>query len=227
MRYQNVAADGEPLLAVDGVTQFPFRWIATLRLLERDDFTADVLDALLMRRDLAYDGASVVGVCDTDKMPGGTSDAFCAPGTASMPDGNVIAVLYHPETHAIAAITTGVSNVDGEAVNYGVEPEPQPPTTCGPYQHNQWITAAEYQASGLNLPVKDDNAGRPITDYRCVVPQAGNPYLQAYSLTSPANGNPGNGGNGGNGGKGGNGGDGGNGGNGSNGGPTEPPLDLN
>ena len=182
-RYKNVDEAGQPKLAIEGVTQFPFRWIRTDVLLEPDDFDADTIQALGQRYDMAYDASRVVGICDTAKLPGAIPDTLCSPGTTSMPLGKVIAALYHPETFEIVAIASGIYNVDGAAVHYGVEP-PEPPPTCGPYQKDEWIKAQVHHDSRLDLPVKGDNVGNPITDYRCVAPETGASYLQAYSIIS-------------------------------------------
>ena len=174
-RYKNADDEGAPLLQHPDATKFPFAWLVS---------GAET-------GDLAYDEAQLDGVCDTEKLKGKSSDIFCVPGTAGMPQGLVYLALWHPESHELVALTTVIDNRAGGAARLRTQPtepaQPSPAETpeegkCGPYNPGQWIKAADYAASGLDLPIQREGVGDPITDYACVLPADGEAYLQAYSF---------------------------------------------
>ncbi len=159
---------------------------------------------------LSFDATLTHGECDTEKLMPKSSDILCMPGGVALPLGYVYLTLYHPRTYQIVALTTTIDNSIGGAtfgiagwVNpnpAGGSPNPdanitdspsnnQQPASgnaadaCGSYVAGQWITAADYAASELNLPVNRQDVGNPVTDYACVVPEDGGlPYLEAYSF---------------------------------------------
>ena len=200
LRYRNSDEAGEPKLAIENVTEFPFRHVISETLLELDDLQnaetlAEQIEAIGEIDDglLVYDEEEVDGICDTEKLSGST-DTLCVPGTSAMPDGLVFLALFHPETFELIALTTSIDNraLGATQADYSQATEQpttqQPadppvvenaPTGCGPYQVGQWILASEYDASGLNLTVRE--AGNcPVASYNCYQPDEGAPYLQAH-----------------------------------------------
>ena len=200
LRYTN-ARDGEPILAVKGVTEFPYRFVVSRRRLEVEDFAdAATLESLLEAA--AYDEAAIAGTCKTDKLPEHLPDVFCTPGTSAMPWGQVVLALYEPETNEIVALTASIDNKAGGATNADWSSRPAPasqPTAigCGDYVAGQWIKAGDF-VNSANLPVR--GATGATTDYQCMV----DIYFQAYSIAGSGGGaggsQPSGGGNNGNGG---------------------------
>lgn len=182
-RYKNADDEGAPLLHFPDATKFPFAWL--------------VSGAETETGDPVYDEAALDGVCDAEKLKGKSSDVFCAPGTAGMPQGLVYLALWHPETHELVALTTVIDNRAGGAARLRSQPQaPAQPAAetagegkCGPYNPGQWIKAADYAASGLGLPIQREGVGDPITDYACVLPENGEAYLQAYKIVGNEDGN--------------------------------------
>ena len=211
LRYIN-ARDGEPILAVEGVTEFPYRFIVSGSRLEVEDFAdADTLESLLEAA--AYDADAIAGNCKTDKLPDALPDVFCAPGTSGMPWGQVVLALYHPQSHELVALTASIDNKAGGATKADWTPTPAPASEstaigCGDYVAGQWIKASDF-VNSANLPVRGTTGA--TTDYQCVV----DIYFQAYSISG--NGGSSGAGSGGSGGGGGNNG-------GSN--DTEEPIPL-
>ena len=188
LRYKNLDEDGAPVLAGEDLTQFPFAMaLSDAPVTKVDGFGS--IDELRETYDIDYDEENIVGICDTEKLAGKSSDLFCTPGAESMPPGNVFLVLYQPESHEIAALTTTIDNRNSGASKARAIRERQGAAesesgdSCGPYNPGQWIKAAAYAASGLSLPIQREGVGDPITDYQCVVPAEGAPYLQAWSLS--------------------------------------------
>ena len=52
---------------------------------------------------------------------------------------------------------------------------------CGPYNEGQWIKE-QLLDPDHGLPVSMKDVLWEVTDYQCVVPDDGQPYLQAYSI---------------------------------------------
>lgn len=148
---------------------------------------AELVDRLIIKlideHELAYDEELIAGHCDTEYLRGKSPDLFCVPGTNAMPPGYIFLTLYLPESYEIVAMTASIDNIAGVAAKADwSRPAPQTAADrCGSYVPGQWIKAADYDASGLNLPVKPPELGGDITDYQCMVPQDGASYLQAYS----------------------------------------------
>ena len=181
LRYTN-AHDGQPILAIAGVTKFAYRFISSevgLGITELADM--DTLASILAAA--AYSDSAIAGSCKTDRLPGDLPDVFCQPGTSAMPFGHVILALYEPETNAIAALTTSIDNNAGGATyaDWSPTPEaaPEPAAVgCGNYVAGQWIKAADF-VNSAGLPVQGVNGG--TTDYECVV-AGGEAYFKAYAL---------------------------------------------
>ena len=181
LRYTN-AHDGQPILSIDGVTQFEYRFISSgtplgITELADEDTLASIVEAA------TYSDSAIAGNCKTDKLPGDLPDVFCAPGTSAMPFGHVILALYDPETNAIAALTTSIDNNAGGATyadwSPTAVPAPEPAAAgCGNYVAGQWIKAADF-VNSANLPVIGVSGG--ATDYECVV-AAGGAYFKAYAF---------------------------------------------
>lgn len=200
VRYRNGMYWDHPILHVEGLTQFPFRTVSlpgrvNIALLRDFDFVR----ALIEEYDLHIDEAALQGLCDTERMRRyGSSDVICMPGTSVMEPGMVITVIYHPETFVIAALTTTIENIGGIATRadewrnlLAVAPaEETAPTQgqadgCGPLAPGQWISAAEYQRQGLNLPISTAGSAAQVTDYVCIVEADGKAYLQAHPVAKP------------------------------------------
>ena len=172
VRWLNGAWD-IPILDVEGVSQFPFRTVSlpgrvTMALLEDLEFVG----ALIKEYDLHIDEAALQGLCDTERMRKyQSSDVICIPGTSVMEPGMVITVIYHPESFIIVALTTTIDNIGGYAtradewrdllvVAPAEDGAPQPQGDgCGPLGPGQWISAADYQQQGLNLPISTAGFG--------------------------------------------------------------------
>ena len=197
LRYFN-AQDGEPILAVEGFTEFAYRFVLSGKRMFIDDFAdADKLEALLEAA--VYDEDAIAGSCQTDRLPGDLPDVFCVPGTRDMPYGQVVLALYHPETMEIVALTTSIDNKAGGATKADwsamLLPTSEPEAAgCGGYKAGEWIKAKDF-VNSAGLPVIGQ-AG-DTSDYQCVVPQDGSPYFQAYSLGAQPSGGQSGGGNGG------------------------------
>ena len=208
LRYKNYNPVGGRKLAIEGLSEFPYRYvISENRLALADLEAADTLAEQLAQYGVtdesaqAYDEERLDGACDAERLGGNYPDVFCVPGTGVMPDGRVSLALYHPETFEIVALTTSIDNRGGGATDAGCwspptpEPAPQPASTeqapqdpspgCGPYAPGQWISAEDYDASGLNLPISTEKTQFPITVYVCEAPQGAPSYLQAHPLIKP------------------------------------------
>ena len=189
----------QPILHVEGITQFPFRTVSlpgrvNMELLQDFDF----LGALIEEYDLHIDEAALQGLCDTERMRKyQTTDVICIPGTSVMEPGLVITVMYHPESFVIVAVTTTIDNIGGIATRADewrdllvvapaddAAPQPQGEGSCGPYNPGRWISAEEYEQSGLNLPISTAGSAKFVTHYVCMVEANGNAYLQAHPLAS-------------------------------------------
>ena len=195
LRYRNNAADGAAALALEDVTEFPFRHVIGATLLKLADLqdaeslaeqiaAAGVMDESLLQ----YDEEDVDGSCNTAKLSP-SRDVLCVPGSSALPDGSILLVLFHPETMESVALTTSIDNnfnaaarADwGQAPADSAEPmmDDSAASGCGPYAVGQWILASEYDAAGLNLAVKSAGAC-PVTAYNCYQPDDGEAYLQAH-----------------------------------------------
>ncbi len=211
VRFVNLVEYGAPLLPDDeDLVAFPFRAVSLTRMLNAEDLTdLEILAEIVDETDLAYDETLVTGVCDTARMQRYNSgDILCVPGTGAMPAGFAMTILYHPMTFEVVALTTTIDNIGGVASRAAAVPAQAPAAPadtaapagdgagCGPYASGQWIKAADYQASGLNLPVNTSNALGAITDYECVVPASGQAYLKAWTVSGGTGGTGGTGGSG-------------------------------
>lgn len=201
LRYKNWNALVARKLAIEDHSLFPFRHLVSenrpkLADLEAADSLAEQLAQYgdIDESAVVYDEERLGGDCDTEKLSGDYADLFCVPGTSEMPDGQVSLVLYHPESFEIVALTTAIDNTVGGATYAGcwrpptAEPTPVVEAAsegCGPYAPGQWVTAEEYEASGLNLPVSTENTQFPILHYTCMAPESAPSYLQAHPLIQP------------------------------------------
>lgn len=210
LRYINYYPNGGRKIAIEGLSEFPYRYVVSedrpaLHDLEAADTLAEQLAQYGVTDEsaLAYDEERLDGACDTERLGGYYPDVFCVPGTSVMPDGRVSLALYHPENFEIVALTTSIDNRSGGATDAGCwrpptpepAPQPQPASTaqapqdaspgCGPYAPGQWISAEDYDASGLNLPISTEKTQFPIIVYVCEVPQGAPSYLQAHPLIQP------------------------------------------
>lgn len=149
---------------------------------------------LINEHKLAYDEDLIAGYCDTEELREISEDVFCIPGVHDMPQGFIFLALYHPETFEIVALTSYIYNRDGAAralvgsrqLAFQAAPGEMTAEGCGPYGAGQWIKATDYAASGLNLPVVQDELVSQITDYQCIVPaDDAAPYLRAYTIPPP------------------------------------------
>ena len=187
-RYRNVDSAGNPKLAADPGATFPFIRVNNgyTRLRMSDLESADAIAALIARHEIAYDEDAIAGHCDPNKLAPHSSDIFCVPGTSGMEAGQIFLVLFDPETHEIAALTTTIDNKAGGAQR----PTPVPAATpeapqaaisntngCGPYAPGQWIPVEQHDPA-LDIPISGAHAGTTV--YLCQVPVAGTPYLQAH-----------------------------------------------
>ncbi len=191
LRYKN--GYGEGRLNIAGVANFPTERVdnGDEPIHMSDLETGCFIEELIASHDIAYDEERISGSCDTARLKGISSDVLCVPGSKGMPNGNVFLALYHPETFEIVAVTTSIDNSFGGAVALSNLPAPSAEARqtapsnddgCGPYGNGQWIKRQAYQDSGLSLPVADEGVGSAVTDYQCIVPENGAPYLQAYYI---------------------------------------------
>ncbi len=195
VRYLNGVDWDNPVLHAEGISQFPFRTVSlparvNMELLQDLDFVGAIIEEF----DLHYDEAGLQGICDTERMRRYQStDALCVPGTSVMAPGLIISVLYHPETNAIVALTTTIDNIGGYATRadewkdllqtQAADPAPaEGGDSCGPWNNGRWLTAAEYQNSGVSLPINTDRLLGGITHYECSVPENGAPFLIAWTV---------------------------------------------
>ena len=188
-RYRNIDAAGNPKLAADPGATFPFMRVNNgyTRLRLRDLEAPDAIADLIAQHEIAYDEAAIAGHCDPNKLAPASSDIFCVPGTSGMEAGQILLVLFHSDTHEIAALTSTIDNKAGGAQRPTpmpapvATPEPETPQTktdgCGPYAPGQWIPIDQHDPA-LGIPISGAHAG--TTTYVCEVPAAGSPYLQAH-----------------------------------------------
>ncbi len=188
IRYFNSDAEGELILQVEDVTRFP--WIAFnngQNVIVVEDFDdPDFIARLIESMEIVYDEELVAGECDaTILLSYRSTDLLCTPGTQALEIGNIFLALFHPdsEDQEVVAVTTTIYNF----------PVVTPPTAlpapvsdaerrCGPWAPGQWITAQEYESSGLTLTVNTDEVWGEITDYQCMTPETGSSYLKAYTI---------------------------------------------
>ena len=208
VRFKNIDSDGERKLDADEGITFPFTRInnGTTRL-RLEDMDAETIAELIETHEIAFDENAIAGQCDPNKLPGARADLFCVPGTSGMPRGQIFLALFDGETGDLLALTESIDNKAGGALQdwsptpEAAENQAAAATGCGPYVAGQWIKAADYAASGLNLPVR--GAGHDadkVTDYTCVVAADGSAHLLAYNLAEVGTAGGVNGGGGGNGG---------------------------
>lgn len=206
LRYFNLDQNGERRLVNADGEMLPSRRVVSAIPLGRTELeNPEIVARLIYEHNLNYNIDRIDGSCDTEKLLEKDEDVICVPGSSVLPIGYIFLALYHPQTQQLVALTTTIDNSTGRAnpasaqtqdvisaqdadsadapelaARVAVETEMD---GCGPYQPGQWITAEDYAASGLNLPVNTDGVGNPITDYACVLPEGGgSPYLQAYSI---------------------------------------------
>ena len=190
-RYRNVDSAGNPKLAADAGTSFPFIRVNNgyQRIRMSDLESADAIADLIAFHEIAYDEDAIAGACDPNKLAPGSSDIFCVPGTSGMEHGQIFLALFDAETGALLAITTTIDNKAGGAQreSWAPTPEPAPQATpepagakgCGPYAPGQWIDAKDLDA-GLGLTIV--GAGDHVTAYVCMMPAEGAAYLQGHPL---------------------------------------------
>ena len=190
VRFKNIDSDGERKLDADKGITFPFQRVnnGTTRL-RLDDLDAETIADLIETHEIAYDTDSIAGQCDPNKLPGARADLFCVPGTSGMPRGQIFLALFDGETGDLLALTESIDNKAGGALQdwsptpEAAENQAAAARGCGPYVAGQWIKAADYEASGLDLPVRGaGNDKSKVTDYTCVVAADGAAYLAAYNL---------------------------------------------
>ena len=106
-----------------------------------------------------------------------------------MPRGQIFLALFDGETGDLLALTESIDNKAGGALRdwsptpEAAENQAAAATGCGPYVAGQWIKAADYEASGLNLPLRyGGHDPAKVTDYTCVVAADGSAHLLAYNL---------------------------------------------
>ena len=190
-RYRNVDAAGNPKLAADAGTTFPFIRVnngyGRIRMDDLED--ADAVADLIAFHEIAYDEAAIAGSCDPNKLAPGSSDIFCVPGTSGMEHGQIFLALFDAETGALLAITTTIDNKAGGAQRQSWQPTPEPAPDatpepagakgCGPYAPGQWIDANDLDAS---LGLRIVGAGDHVTAYVCMMPAEGGAHLQGHPL---------------------------------------------
>ena len=190
-RYRNVDSSGNPKLAAEAGTTFPFIRVNNgyQRIRMSDLESADAIADLIAFHEIAYDEDAIAGACDPNKLAPGSSDIFCVPGTSGMEHGQIFLALFDAESGALLAITTTIDNKAGGAQreSWAPTPEPAPEATpepagakgCGPYAPGQWIDAVDLDASqGLTIV----GAGDHVTTYVCMMPADGAAYLQGHPL---------------------------------------------
>ena len=190
-RYRNIDAAGDPKLAAEAGTTFPFIRVNNgYGRIRMDDLeSADAVADLIAFHEIAYDEEAIAGSCDPNKLAPNSSDIFCVPGTSGMEHGQIFLALFDAETGALLAITTTIDNKAGGAQreSWAPTPEPAPAATpepagtqgCGPYAPGQWIDAKDLDA-GLGLRIV--GAGAHVTTYVCMMPADGGAYLQGHPL---------------------------------------------
>ena len=190
IRFKNLDSDGERKLDADKGITFPFTRInnGTTRL-RLDDMDAETIADLIERHEIAWDEDAIDGQCDPNKLPGARADLFCVPGTSGMPRGQIFLALFDRETGDLLALTESIDNKAGGALQdwsptpIAAENQAAAATGCGPYVAGQWIKAADYEASGLDLPLRyGGHDPAKVTDYTCVVAADGTAHLLAYNL---------------------------------------------
>ena len=208
IRFKNIDADGERKLDADKGITFPFMRVnnGTTRL-RLDDMDAETIADLIETHEIAFDENAIAGQCDPNKLPGARADLFCVPGTSGMPRGQIFLALFDGETGDLLALTESIDNNAGGALRdwsptpEAAENQAAAATGCGPYVAGQWIKAADYAASGLDLPLRyGGHDPAKVTDYTCVVAADGSAHLLAYNLAEVGTAGGVNGGGGGNGG---------------------------
>lgn len=212
LRFYNAGENNALKLAVDGISQFRFRFVRSNFPLGLAELEGAAIEGLSEKYDLEYDETRIDGYCGSTFLYPKSTDVLCVPGPCDMPEGYVFLVMYHPDNNAIVALTTIVNNIAGgarigscsgaQAVSEDIDnakfngiehpgwraARENQTHGCGPYSAGQWIKQADYAASGLSLPiVPHELAGHVITDYQCIMPDDGGaPYLRAYTIfTSP------------------------------------------
>ncbi|MCY3833671.1 MAG: hypothetical protein OXG85_11685 [Chloroflexi bacterium] len=207
LRYLNHDADGEAKLALDTISLFPFRYLiarSPVELIELEA-AATLAEQLAQYKGdnenaLATGDGRFDGVCDTEKLGEKSTDVLCVPGVDAMPLNRVGLALFNPETFEIAALTTAIYNKAGDAVRTACEiPAIDAPSEtaredrhrdCCLYAPGQGISATEYAASGLNLPLDVDNGQVPVLSYVFLAIDSASSYLRAQPLiestTAPA-----------------------------------------
>ena len=190
-RYRNVDSSGNPKLAAEAGTTFPFIRVNNgyERIRMSDLESADAIADLIVFHEIAYDEDAIAGACDPNKLAPNSSDIFCVPGTSGMEHGQIFLALFDAETGALLALTTTIDNKAGGAQreSWAPTPEPAPQATpepagakgCGPYAPGQWIDAKDLDA-GLGLRIV--GAGAHVTTYVCMMPADGGAYLQGHPL---------------------------------------------
>ena len=190
-RYRNVDSAGNPKLAADAGTSFPFIRVNNgyQRIRMSDLESADAIADLIAFHEIAYDEDAIAGACDPNKLAPGSSDIFCVPGTSGMEHGQIFLALFDPETGTLLAITTSIDNKAGGAQRESwaptpapapaATPEPEAAKGCGPYAPGQWIDAKDLDG-GLGLRIVGD--GAHVTTYVCMMPAEGAAYLQGHPL---------------------------------------------
>ena len=190
IRFKNIDSDGERKLSADADTTFPFQRVNSgATRLRLDDLDAETIADLIERHEIAWDEDAIDGKCDPNKLPGARADLFCVPGTSGMPRGQIFLALFDGETGDLLALTESIDNNAGGALRdwsptpEAAENQAAAATGCGPYVAGQWIKAADYEASGLDLPLRyGGHDPAKVTDYTCVVAADGTAHLLAYNL---------------------------------------------
>ena len=198
VRYLNSTSIIWRLLDIEGISQYPFRFVNTASATLMEDLhDLERLESLIEEYDFHYDEDAIIGICDTLALEKyGTTDILCKPGTKDLEPGFAVAVLYHPETFVIVAVARSIDNEESvaaradewqitvEQMTQTAEPARTDPGAggCGPYSPNQWVKASDYDQSGLDLPIDTSELVGTITDYECIVPETGTPYLKAWTV---------------------------------------------
>ena len=195
-RYRNVDSAGNPKLAAEAGTTFPFiRFNNGYERIRMSDLeSADAIADLIAFHDIAWDEDAIAGRCDPNKLAPGSSDIFCVPGTRGMAHGQIFLALFDAESGALLAITTSIDNKAGGALRESWKPTPEPApeatpepaTGCGPYAPGQWLSAMDHDVSGFGIPIV--GAGENVESYQCLVAEDGGAYFQAHNGQSGAGG---------------------------------------
>lgn len=203
MRFFNGVTFAAPILHAEGISQFPFRAASIEHVLELVDLADPqlILD-LIADNALTYSEDDILGLCDVERLAKyGTTDILCEPGASILPHGYAFLTLYNPESLEIVALTETIYNWENIATRADewrdaaplpeAEPEEQPDIStegagCGPWNGGRWISAAEYRAAGIPLPIVEAQVIDAPTHYQCMIPASGSPYLEAYTVRSSA-----------------------------------------